>query len=202
MLVTLELAPGSRTTETELVERVRLGRTPVREAIQRLAWEGFLVICPRRGIEVTPVVSRDWQKMMEVRLAVEIVLARSAAVNGTRDAKERLRKAAQDMRNAVEDGDMGAYLLADRAIDEAMGEASGNPFAYRCALPLQTHTRRFWNHFNSEYGLRFAAEGHSDLVSAVLMEDEAEAARQCARLMGYVQTTAAAALGEHRRGEN
>ena len=58
MIVTLELAPGSVATEATLIERVGLGRTPVREALQRLAWEGLVEVRPRAGVAVAPLARR------------------------------------------------------------------------------------------------------------------------------------------------
>ncbi|RVB34886.1 GntR family transcriptional regulator, partial [Mesorhizobium sp. M7A.F.Ca.CA.001.07.2.1] len=55
MIVTLELAPASFVTEGALIDRLGLGRTPVREAIQRLAWEGLLDVRPRAGIAIAPL---------------------------------------------------------------------------------------------------------------------------------------------------
>ena len=79
MIVTLELAPGSVTTEGALIERLGLGRTPVREAIQRLAWEGLLDVRPRAGLAIAPLHAGDWLRVLEARRGVEVILARSAA---------------------------------------------------------------------------------------------------------------------------
>src|SRR5690606_13001933 len=67
MIVTLELAPGSVQTEGALIERVGLGRTPVREAIQRLAWEGLIEIRPRAGLGIAPLHQSDWLRVLEAR---------------------------------------------------------------------------------------------------------------------------------------
>ena len=77
MIVTLELAPGCVATEATLIERVGLGRTPVREAIQRLSWEGLLDIRPRAGLAIAPLHPGDWLRVVDARRGVEIVLARS-----------------------------------------------------------------------------------------------------------------------------
>src|SRR5690606_17199610 len=78
MIVTLELAPGGVATEGALIERVGLGRTPVREAIQRLAWEGLIEIRPRAGLGIAPLNAGDWVKVIDTRRGAEMVLARSA----------------------------------------------------------------------------------------------------------------------------
>ena len=75
MIVTLKLEPGSTLTEGGLIERVDLGRTPVREAIQRLAWEGLLEIRPRSGVKIAELDPADFPKVLAVREGVEMVLA-------------------------------------------------------------------------------------------------------------------------------
>ena len=87
--MTLELAPGSVATEGALIERLGLGRTPVREAIQRLAWEGLLEVRPRAGVAIAPLHAGDWLRVLDARRGVEIILARSAARFVTREAAEQ-----------------------------------------------------------------------------------------------------------------
>ena len=120
MIVTLELAPGSVATEGALIERLGLGRTPVREAIQRLAWEGLLEVRPRAGLAIAPLHAGDWLRVLDARRGVEIVLARSAARFVTREAADRFHAAALAMQKAVIAGDVVAFLEADKALDEAL----------------------------------------------------------------------------------
>src|SRR5690554_240179 len=91
MIVTLELAPGSVVTEGALIARLGLGRTPVREATQRLAWEGLMEVRPRAGLAIAPLNPGDWLRVIEARAGVEAVLARSAACHATPAVAERLR---------------------------------------------------------------------------------------------------------------
>lgn len=183
MVVTLELPPSSVTTEGALIERLELGRTPVREAIQRLAWEGLVEIRPRSGIAIAPLKATDWILVVQARRGVESVLARSAARHASADAAGRLRQAAQAMNRAVVAGNVVAFLEADKLLDEIMAEASDNVFAGRVAAPLQTHSRRFWYRFQSDAGLAQSAQHHVGLIKAILDTDEDEASRQADRLM-------------------
>ena len=189
-IVTLELAPGARITEAALIEQTGMGRTPLREAVQRLAWEGLLTIRPRSGLEITPLVAGDWLKIIEARRGIEAVLARGAARAVSRRIAEGLTLAAVAMRDAVEARDTRAFLAADKAFDRVLAEAAGNDYAARLAQPLQTHSRRYWFANARADSLGEAAEHHIDLINAILSGDGELAAAEALRLMALLQAMA------------
>lgn len=195
MIVTLDLRPGSITTERKLLASTGLGRTPVREAIQRLAWEGLVVVKPRAGLEIAPLAAADWVRVMEARRGVEIVLARSASAGVSDEAAGLFHAAALAMQQAVVAADVRAFLDADKAWDEAMAEAADNPFAARVAAPLQTHSRRFWYQFRRTHGLAESAAQHVTVIQAVLGGDAGTAERETARLMDMLGAHARAVAG-------
>lgn len=190
MIVTLELAPGSVMTEGVLIERLGLGRTPVREAVQRLAWEGLFDIRPRAGLSVAPLHAADWLKVLDARRGVEAVLARSAARFITRDTASKFQAAALAMQAAVEDDDVVAYLEADKTLDEAMAAAADNIYAARTAAPLQTHSRRFWFRYRADASLSESAAHHVDIIRAVLDRDEEAAGLEAERLIALLRVYA------------
>lgn len=193
MIVTLELAPGSVTTERALIEILSLGRTPVREAIQRLAWEGLVSVRPRAGLEIAPLHASDWLRVLDARRGVEIILARSAARFATGDMVARFQATALAMHDAVLANDVMGYLEADQSLDEAMALAADNQFAARLVAPLQTHSRRFWFRFQSGTGLAETAGNHVALIRAILNRDEDAAATEADRLMALLRLHAQAA---------
>jgi len=195
MIVTLELPPASVATEGALIERVGLGRTPVREAIQRLAWEGLIDIRPRAGLAIAPLHPSDWVRVIDARRGVEVVLARSAARFVTDEAAARFHSAALAMQKAIMAGNVIAFLGADKALDEAMALAADNPFASRLAAPLQTHSRRFWFRYKADTGLAEAAERHVALIRTILEGDEKGAGTEAKRLMALLRLHAEAAAG-------
>jgi DNA-binding GntR family transcriptional regulator len=195
MIVTLELPPASVATEGALIERLGLGRTPVREAIQRLAWEGLLEVRPRSGIAIAPLHPGDWGRVLDVRRGVEVILARSAARFVTRHAAEQFHTAALSMQKAVVNADVVHFLEADKQLDEAMAFAADNPFAARLAAPLQTHSRRFWYRYQSEGGLAASAEHHVRVIQAILEGDEKRAERETMALMDLLIAYAATVAG-------
>jgi len=187
MIVTLELAPSSFVTEGALIDKLGLGRTPVREAIQRLAWEGLLDVRPRAGIAIAPLHPGDWLRVLDARRGVEVVLARSAARFVTREAADLFHEAALAMQKAVISGNVLAFIQADKALDEALALAADNPFAARLAAPLQTHSRRFWFRYKADTGLAESAEHHVALIRSILDGDEEGAAKDAKRLMALLR---------------
>lgn len=190
MIVTLELAPGSIATEGALIERVGYGRTPVREAVQRLAWEGLVEVRPRAGLAIAPLHAGDWVKVIDARRGAEMVLARSAARFLTREAAELFRDSALAMQKAVITGNVIAFLEADKSLDTAMAMAADNPFAVRLVAPLQTHSRRFWFRFQSDTGLADAAERHLGIIRAVTEGDADGAEHATGELMDLLRANA------------
>jgi DNA-binding GntR family transcriptional regulator len=193
LIVTLELPPGAVATEGALIVRLQLGRTPVREAIQRLAWEGLIEIRPRAGLAIAPLHAADWLRVIEARRGVEIVLARSAARFVTRQAIAAFGAAALAMQKSVTDSDVAAFLDADKGMDEAMAMAADNPFASRLAAPLQTHSRRFWFRYRAESGLAEAAERHLGLIREIVEGRVEEAGSAAGKLMDLLTLHAEAA---------
>ena len=192
--MTLELAPGSVATEATLIERVGLGRTPVREAMQRLAWEGLVDMRLRAGVAIAPLHAADWVRVLDVRSDVEIILARSAAHFVTGEAAAQFHDAALTMQRAVITGNVMSFLEADKALDEA-SRSRRNAFAARLAAPLQTHSRRFWFSYQCDTGLADAAERHVALIRSILDGD----AERCGR-PGQTADPPAAQPCRDRRG--
>ena len=190
MVVTLELPPGSFVTEGALIDRLGLGRTPVREAVQRLSWEGLLEVRPRAGIAVAPLHAGDWLRVVDARRGIELVLARSAARFVTREAADRFHDAALAMQKAVIAGDVLAFLAADKAKDAALALAADNPFAARFAAPLQAHCRRFWFRYRAQAGMADCAAHHVALIQSILDGDGDTAAADDARLMDFLRNLA------------
>jgi DNA-binding GntR family transcriptional regulator len=193
LIVTLELPPGSVATESTLIDRLALGRTPVREAIQRLAWEGLIEIRPRAGLAIAPLHAGDWLRVIDARSGVEIVLARSAARFVTLETAKQFEEAALAMQQATSAHDVIGFLEADKALDEALAVAADNDFAARLAAPLQTHSRRFWYRFHRETGLADSARHHVALIEAIVRHDEAAAAERAEQLMTMLRSNAEAA---------
>ena len=190
LIVTLELEPGSVVNERGLIELTGMGRTPIREAIQRLAWEGLVEVRPRSGIAIAAIDPKDFNKVLDAREGVERVLARDAARFGSARDYERLKAAADAMREAIPSENVSLFLDADKAFDIVLGTAAGNSYATRLAAPLQTHSRRFWFRLRPSTGISGSAHAHATLIEAIISREPERASDTASELMAYLRTLA------------
>lgn len=191
-IVTLKLKPGEALTENQLTHDLDIGRTPIREAIQKLSWEGLVVIRPRLGILVSDINPGDFSRVLDARYALEILLAGAAARLASKPERMALHERARDMRLAASNHDVKGFLRLDKAFDEIVAIAACNPFAAQAVAPLQTLSRRFWFRYFGEGDLNPAAWNHLELMRAIEAGDERAAMEKAEDLMLYLKRQAAA----------
>ncbi|GAA0600183.1 GntR family transcriptional regulator [Craurococcus roseus] len=197
-IVTLALAPGEVVSEALLSERLCIGRTPVREALQRLARERLVRILPRRGIVVAGVDVREQLRLLEVRREVERLLARAAARRADAGQRGRLRAVADGMDRAAANSDETAFLRLDRELNLLVIEAARNEFAAAAMALMHGLSRRFWFiHWRQSADLPEAARVHAALARAIAEGEPESAAAASDRLLDYIQafTEATASAG-------
>jgi len=199
MIVTLALPPGEAVSEALLSERLRIGRTPVREALQRLARERLVVILPRRGIVVAAVDVREQLRLLEVRREIERLMARTAARRADPAQRDGLRAIADGMDRAAPDGDETAFLRLDRKLNLLVIEATRNEFAAAAMALVHGLSRRFWFiHWRRSADLPEAARVHAALARAIADGEPETAAAASDRLLDYIEafTQATASAGD------
>jgi DNA-binding GntR family transcriptional regulator len=195
-IVTLRIAPGSIVSEAGLSERLGLGRTPVREALQRLANEGLVQILPRRGIIVTDIDIAAQLRLLEVRREIERLLARSAAQRSPRDVRDRFEAIADEMEVAAEREDDVAFMRLDRAFNLLLLEAAANEFATAAMRVMNGLARRFWYvHYKQVADMPLAARLHAAVARTVAAGDPDAAAVASDRLIDYIQDFSRKSIG-------
>jgi DNA-binding GntR family transcriptional regulator len=141
-LVTLELPPGEVVSEGQLITLTGLGRTPVREAMQRLAQQDLIRVMPRKGLQVTPVSPSVMLQILETRRPLERLIVNRAALNARDEQRGRLAAIARDM--AIAHDNFEAYLRLENDLDSLLDHCAANVFASAAVAPLRSHCRRFW----------------------------------------------------------
>jgi DNA-binding GntR family transcriptional regulator len=120
------LARGARVHQEDLAAELGVSRTPVREALRRLAAEGLVEMHTNRGARVADVSESDMRASYEARLIVEPGAARLAAQRGLSEPQARMRAAVAAQRRAI--GKIRPSFEANRDFHIALVAASGNDF--------------------------------------------------------------------------
>ena len=175
MIVMLELPPGALVKEPELVARLGIGRTPVREALRRLSQERLIEVYPRRGMVVTTVDVRDLARLCEVRLALEPEAARLAAERATEADLDEITALLSELAGRRRRDDR-ALISLDRRIHTAIYRASHNLFLEETLEEYYTHALRIWMLGLEKTGLSAAVHEHGELLGAILRGHGARAA--------------------------
>lgn len=194
MIVTLELKPGYVFSEADLSKDIGIGRTPMREALQRLAAERLLTILPRRGIMVSEVNITELLTLLETRRVLERLVSAKAARRANPEQCEELKECAEAIVAAAEADDLAEFMRQDRRFDEIMGEASRNIFATRALQPLHAHTRRIWYLYRNNGDLRLSANHHAKVMTAIVNGDQEAAAAASDELIEYLESFTRAAM--------
>lgn len=195
LIVTLQLRPGEVLSESSLTKSLGIGRTPVREALQRLALEGLIVILPRRGILVSEINVSDQLELLRVRREVEAVMARLAARRATADERTRLRRLANAMDASAEQNDDVEFMRLDRHYNLAIAEICRNPFARKTLGLMQGLSRRFWyQHYKEALDLPRCARLHAACARAIADGDPDAAADATNVLVDYIEDFTRATL--------
>lgn len=188
-IVTLQLKPGEFLSEYALSNSLKIGRTPIREALQRLSREDLVTILPRKGILVSETDPRKQLLVLEVRRELERLVCRLAAQRATEVQRQRFREIATSMDRAAKTNDDMMFMRLDRELNLLISEAAQNDYASRAMRFLQGHSRRFWYlHYKQVADLPLCARLHATQARAVADGDGNAAAAAADRLIDYVVT--------------
>jgi DNA-binding GntR family transcriptional regulator len=171
MIVSLELRPGAVVSERELMERLGIGRTPVREALRRLAQEKFVAVYPRRGMFVTTVEIRDLAALCEVRLGLEGLAARLAAERATEQDREEI----EDLigRLNAKRRTPRQLMDLDERIHRTIYQIARNEFLETTLEQYYVHALRIWYlALDKTHELGGAVAEHGALLEAIAHGDE------------------------------
>jgi len=168
-LVTLQLPPGALISEGELIEMTGIGRTPVREAIQRLANQELFHVIPRKGLQVTPVSRTGMQQILETRKPLERLIVHRAALNARDDQRSNLSAIAREM--ALVHEKLDDFLRLDHELDKCVDACANNPFAIAAVAPFRSHCRRFWYFHRQHVKLSEAISAHASLARLIARRD-------------------------------
>jgi DNA-binding GntR family transcriptional regulator len=180
MIVSLDLRPRAVIDERALMERLGIGRTPVREALRRLAQEGLVDVYPRRGMFVTSVELRDLASLAEVRSVLEGQAARLAAERATDEERAALAALLDELDRRT-DLDPRELMALDERIHRQVYAAGHNPFLESTLEECYVLALRIWYlALDQTSDLEQAVLGHRELLEAI-RDGEADRAEETMR---------------------
>ncbi|MEX2629253.1 MAG: GntR family transcriptional regulator [Tistlia sp.] len=195
MIVTLRLAPGEVLSEATLSKQLGIGRTPIREALQRLAREGLVVILPRRGILVAEINVRSQLELLKVRRELERLMSRLCALRGSKAEKRAFAELADAMEAAGAADDDVAFMRQDRQLNSMISQCCRNEYALKSMGLTHGLSRRFWyQHYRQVLDLPLCARLHAGQARAIAQGDAQAAAEASDRLIDYMETFTRATL--------
>jgi DNA-binding GntR family transcriptional regulator len=180
----LELRPGAVLVEKSLMAELGIGRTPIREALQRLAVEGLVQHLPNRGMLVTDISATEVESIYEFRTVIEGTVARFAALRAAEDDISELQGLHDSLSRATEDSDIDTYVALDRAFHESLARASGNTYLEEAVPRIFNLHLRLWFYISTKSGSwQPVAHSHDEMTEGVVGAVRARDPDRAERLM-------------------
>lgn len=177
-ILNLALPPGSPIDENQLAERLSMSRTPIREALVRLAGEGLVTTLPNRSTVVSNIDFLDLPSYFDALTLMYRVTTRLAAENRTPQDLARIRALQDDFARAVAAQDAAAMISVNRDFHAAIAAAGRNSYYTGMFSRLLDEGRRllriYYSSFNDQLPRRYVEE-HEDIIAAVEARDIARA---------------------------
>jgi DNA-binding GntR family transcriptional regulator len=175
MIMSGALSPGARLGEVELAERLGVSRTPVREALSRLAAEGLVEIVPNRGARVATWTVAELEGVFDLRATLEPQLTAFAVPNATPadvDELDALATRMTEVGSPGPDQDLDALVPLNRAFHDRLVALAGHP-TLATALAAAIHppiVRRNFLTYDAA-SLRRSLAHHAEIVAALRAGD-------------------------------
>jgi DNA-binding GntR family transcriptional regulator len=166
-IVTLDLPPGSVVNERELMGRLGVGRTPVREALRDLAREQLVEVFPRRGMFVSSVDVGDIAGLSEVRLLLESEAARLAAERRGDGDLEETDALLEELDGAAGERNARGLIDLDQRIHRHVARCAQNPFLETTLEEYYVLALRIWFVALDRVALDEAIAEHHAILEAI-----------------------------------
>lgn len=164
----LDLAPGEVLADKALTERFGIGRTPLREALQRLAREGLVVHVPNRGMFVSEISATSVQQIYEFRSLIDGHAARLAATRASPEEMDDLTALHEALVEATERDDIDTYVVMDRLFYEVLARAAQNVYLAEVIPRIFNLHLRLWFFISKRIGgWHSIARSHEEMTRGV-----------------------------------
>lgn len=188
-IINLQLTPGQMYSEVDLADFVGLGRTPAREAIQRLAREELVESRKNRGIMITPIDPIKQLQLLDVRRSLEHLLARRSCEKATSHERHLMLQYANEIEQAAANSDVRGFLASNRDIQDLKAKAAHND-TLRATMDLFFGlSRRYWvaNYEKRPESLKRAATLHANILRSIATSDANAAVSSSDELVDFLE---------------
>ena len=189
-LVFGELDHSELYSENKLASMLNLGRTPVREALQKLEHDNMLRVHPRKGVEFLSITPEQQIQLLEVRKQIEPICLQFAIKRGTTKQKREMLRLGDKIVEAAESGDEEVMLQCLQDIHTILIDATGNPYFHHTMGQVQSLSRRFWFANKIESDNLKGSLIHKNIMRAVAFDNEEEALINSQMLMQHLVESA------------
>ncbi|HUA43611.1 MAG TPA: GntR family transcriptional regulator [Solirubrobacteraceae bacterium] len=185
-LVTLQIPPGSPIDEDAIGRELKMGRTPVREAIKRLALENLVTVFPRRGTFASEINITDLAHISDVRAQLEGHAAYRAAERITDTQRNELAGLLEELRLSHGRDDLQALMELDATVHRFIYRCAGNPFLEETLGRYLNLSLRIWYLVIDRLPHLFArVDEHQEVLRAIDL-GQGDRAREI--LVGHIAT--------------
>jgi DNA-binding GntR family transcriptional regulator len=185
-IVTLRIAPGAPIDEDVLGGELGIGRTPVREAIKRLALENLVTVFPRRGTFASEINITDLADISDVRTQLEGHAAYRAAQRITSPQRDELHELLGELDRSQGSDDIEALMALDARVHRFVHGCGGNPYLAETLGRYLNLSLRIWHLVLDRLPDLFArVHEHGDLLHAI---DDGDAERARAIVAEHIET--------------
>ncbi len=193
LILNLELEPGQVVSESALMKRYDWGRTPLREAFQRLAEQSLVQIIPRQGVIITPLSVFDFVAMMDA-MAMVIGPAAALACQRLEEAElEHLEKVVAESESAAEQRDFVTVAEHDYEFHRTLANATGNRYLHDYLLRLHQCATRFnFAAWKRNAQATPSMQEHHQIIAALRARDPVRARKE---MLEHIQNARSRVLG-------
>jgi DNA-binding GntR family transcriptional regulator len=170
-LVNCQLQPGRFLALQELQDMVKFGRTPVHQAVNRLAADTLINVHPRRGLQIAPIDLTRERTLLRLRRDIERFVIQLATEHSTASHRNQMLHMKRHLRENREQITIESFNVIDRRLDQLFLTAAGEPFVENTLRPLHTIFRRigwlYHSETRAESNLLRTVDAHLALLDAV-----------------------------------
>jgi DNA-binding GntR family transcriptional regulator len=185
-IVTLRIAPGAPIDEDQVGDDLQMGRTPVREAIKRLALENLVTVFPRRGTFASEINITDLAHISDVRVQLEGHAAYRAAQRITAVRRAELEQLLDELAHNEGSSDLEALMALDARVHRFIYGCADNPFLEETLGRYLNLSLRIWHRVIDRLPHLFARVHEHDGVLHAIAAGEADSARDI--LANHIET--------------